>query len=251
MKIIHLSDLHFHKNNKDNKEALATLKNVNATYPDHYVVITGDIVDDGHEKQYENAFMALKPFKGRIFIAPGNHDFGVLGNLYSYERARRFDDMLSIPLEQGGTFLTENRPVVNIVGNGNDSVMLIALDTNLETEQPFDFACGEVGKFQLNALSNILDSPTIPGMKKILFFHHHPFILNDPFMELKDAKKLARVIYNKVDVVLFGHKHEMGKWVNRWGTKFILASDNSPGKNKAGEITIKNVVVKMKYVNLK
>ena len=30
--------------------------------------------------------------------------------------------------------------------------MFIALDTNLETVHPFDFACGEVGDFQLNAL---------------------------------------------------------------------------------------------------
>jgi hypothetical protein len=57
-------------------------------------------------------------------------------------------------------------------------------------------------------------------------------------MEMKDAAALARVVYGRVDVILFGHKHEMKQWENRWGTKYILASDNSPGKKYAKEITI-------------
>ena len=250
MKIIHLSDLHFHQSNQKNKKALKTLKLVNEKFPDHYLVVTGDIVDDGHEKQYDNAFKALKPFKGRIFIVPGNHDFGATGCFYSYEKAKLFDEKLSIPLGQGGTFASENKPVVNVVSEGNDSAMFIALDTNLETDHPFDFACGKIGKTQLSYLSSLLNTPTTPEVKKILFFHHHPFMRNDPFMELKDAKKLARRIYNKVDILLFGHKHEMGKWENRWGTKYILASDNSPGKGKVNRITIKDGVIKMNYATL-
>ncbi len=250
MKIIHLSDLHFHRNNKDNKKAIKTLKTVKTKYPDHYVVITGDIVDDGHEKQYENAFKELKQFEGRIFIAPGNHDFGAVGNFYSSEKAKRFDDFLSIPLSLGGTFLAENRPVVDIVNDGNESVMFIALDTNLETEHPFDFACGGVGDFQLNALEIILTSSTVSEMKKVLFFHHHPFILNDPFMELNDASKLARVVYNRVDAILFGHKHEIGIWKKRWGVKYIVASDNSPGKSKASKLTIESGDISAGYVDI-
>ncbi len=115
MRIIHLSDLHFHRNDKDNQKGLKTLKKVKTKYPDHYLVITGDIVDDGHEKQYENALNAFKPFKDRIFIAPGNHDFGAVGNFYSKGKAKRFDDMLSTPLNQDGTFFEENKPVVNVV----------------------------------------------------------------------------------------------------------------------------------------
>jgi 3',5'-cyclic AMP phosphodiesterase CpdA len=250
MKIIHLSDLHFHTSNKKNRKALETLKKVKEKFADHYIVVTGDIVDDGHVKQYDNAFKALKSFKGRIFIAPGNHDFGAVGNFYSLEKARLFDEKLSIPLGQGGTFVSENKPVVNVVQEGNDSAMFIALDTNLETNHPFDFACGKIGEKQLSDLSAILNNPTIPGMKKILFFHHHPFMRNDPFMELKDAKRLARLIYNKVDIVLFGHKHEMAKWENRWGVDYVLASDNSPGKAKVNRITIQDSVITMDYAPL-
>jgi 3',5'-cyclic AMP phosphodiesterase CpdA len=250
MKIVHLSDLHFHRDKKDNKKALTTLKNVQTKFPHHYVVISGDIVDDGHETQYENAFNALKQFEGRVFIAPGNHDFGALGNFYSKERAERFDDMLATPLKQGGTFSAENKPVVNVVRDGSDVVMFIALDTNLETEHPFDFACGEVGDTQLDALYRILENSAAPGMTKVLFFHHHPFVRNDPFMALTDAGKLARVVYNKVEVILFGHKHVMGKWEHCWDVRYILASDNSPGKSKAGEITIENGIIKVDYVDI-
>ncbi len=128
--------------------------------------------------------------------------------------------------------------------------MLIGLDTNLETNHPFDFACGEVGDTQLESLSYVMDTPMIPEMKKIVFFHHHPFTHRDPFMELTDASRLARVLYQKANVVLFGHKHEMAKWDNRWGVKWVLASDNSPGKHVVGEVTIENGKITTDYISI-
>jgi 3',5'-cyclic AMP phosphodiesterase CpdA len=247
MKIIHLSDLHFHQNPADNKQVMDTLAYVKAHYTEHIIVVTGDITDDGHEVQYENAYNALKPFLGRIFIVPGNHDFGAAGSFYSEERARRFDAMLSTPLQQGATFSGANVPVVNVV---ND-VMFIGVDTNLETVSPFDFACGEVGEIQLKALKELLNSPAISEMKRVLFFHHHPFMHSDPFMEMKDAPALARVVFGRVNLMMFGHKHVMGMWKDRWGIDWSLASDNSPGKAKAAEITIQNGVVgEPRYVNI-
>ena len=173
-----------------------------------------------------------------------------MGALYSQERAKRFYEKLSIPLKQGGTFFEENNPVVNVVKEEKDQIMFIAINTNLETDHAFDFACGEVGEKQLNSLNTILSSPIVPEMKRILFFHHHAFMHNNPFMELKDAAKLARIVYNRVDVILFGHKHWRGKWENMWGTKYIMASDNSPGKNKAAEVTIQKGIIKADYIDI-
>jgi len=242
MRFIHLSDLHFHRHEEDNLQALANLQYIKTHYPQHNLIVTGDITDDGHEEQFEQAFKALVPSQDRIFICPGNHDFGAAGNFYSQERAERFDQLLSIPLKQGGTFTGDQTPVVNILSETVDGVtlkiMLIALDTNLETEHPFDFACGEVGERQIGFLKTVLRDPFAKDYKKILFLHHHPFIHNDPFMELTDARLLMRAIYNLVDVVLFGHKHVMGIWPNTGGISYILASDNSPGKNVAREIVI-------------
>ena len=142
MKFIHLSDLHIHSSNDDNAKLIESLKYISDTYPEHKLIITGDITDDGAPRQYENAYELLKSFIGRIYICPGNHDFGAAGNFYSEERARHFDQSLAIPLDQGGTFKGDCTPVVNIVKDGSSTAMLIALDSNLETQSPFDFACG-------------------------------------------------------------------------------------------------------------
>lgn len=77
----------------------------------------------------------------------------------------------------------------------------------------------------------------------MLFFHHHPFIRNDPFMELKDAREMWAAIYMKVDVLLFGHRHVSEMWENKNGVTYILASDNSPGKDWAREITVEQGAV--------
>ena len=107
-----------------------------------------------------------------------------------------------------------------------------------ETVHPFDFSCGEVGEKQLNALENILGNPSTYDFKKILFFHHHPFMHNNPFMELNDAVDLFRMVYQKIDLMLFGHKHESIRWKNRNGIPHILAADNSPSKDYARSIGI-------------
>jgi len=251
MKLIHLSDLHYHKDKVNNREADKLLDTVRKEYPDHTLVITGDITDDGHPGQYQNALAALMPFKGKVFIVPGNHDFGAAGNFYSRQRALRFDAVLCDGLEQGGTFAGDNMPVVNVVGDGKDHLMIIALDTNLETTNPFDFACGEVGETQLSALDAILSDPLNAEMKKLVCFHHHPFIRHNPFMELRDARQLMRSLYRRVNLVLFGHRHVWQLWKNMNGIDWILASDNSPGKDCAREISLENGVLKVKDLSLK
>jgi 3',5'-cyclic AMP phosphodiesterase CpdA len=250
MKFIHISDLHFHRRKVDNKKVLATLTYIKHNYPSHNLIVTGDIVDDGHEKQFDQAYTALKPFKGKIYICPGNHDFGAAGNFYSRERAERFDRLLSESLNQGGTFTGDTAPVVNVLKDRSDQVMLIALDTNLETKHPFDFACGEVGEGQLAALDNILSNPASANFTKILFCHHHPFMHGNAFMELLDARELIRTIYNKVEVLLFGHKHASADWQNNNGIEYILAADNSPGKNYAREISVNNKKVTVKDIKI-
>lgn len=244
MKFLHLSDLHIHSHDNDNQEVKLLLDFIVEHYPEHQLIITGDIVDDGKIAQFRNAFDLLKRFVGKIFICPGNHDFGAVGNFYSYEKAKYFD-LLVEKLDQGGTFKGDSNPVVNILKGKDAQIMLIALDSNLETEHPFDFACGEIGESQLKGLNTILKTSN-SEMVKILFFHHHPFMVNHPFMEMKDAKELAKIVYGRVDLILFGHKHEMGEWKGRWGSQYILASDNSPGKQYVKEITVegKNISIR-------
>ncbi len=245
MKFIHLSDLHFRKNPKNNKAATAMFDYIREQYPDHNLIISGDIVDDGHEEQYKHAYNALQPFTGRLFICPGNHDFGAKGNLYYQECAERFDTCLSLALKQGGAFAGDNLPVLHHLKDGAQHILLIALDTNLETVSPFDFACGQVGTRQLRTLDTVLSDSGIADMLVIVFFHHHPFLHSDPFKKLLDARDLMRILYGRVHLVLFGHNHISRMWQNTLGIPYILAADDSPGRPIAREITIvrKTIIV--------
>ena len=234
MKFIHLSDLHFHGDPNENVQVTNMLTHIRVNYPAHYLIITGDITDDGDEQQYEQVYQALKPFcenQRRVFICPGNHDFGAKGNLYSLERAEKFDAMLSKPLKQGGTFAGDNMPVVNVLKENGVNVMLIALDTNLETPETFDAACGKVGETQLKALDAILSEKSGLGYTRILFFHHHPFIHLNPFMILKDAHELMGTVYERVDVVMFGHKHKSKLWDDIHGIRYVIAAGSTAEPN--------------------
>ncbi len=250
MKFIHLSDLHFRSQRQDNQAVLETLDTIQERYPEHNIIITGDIVDDGHEAQYREALTALRPFQGRIFICPGNHDYGVKGNFYSRERAERFDAWLSIPLQQGGTFAGDKSLLLHLLEENRQHVLLIALDTNIESSSLFDFACGRVGSTQLLALDRVLSDPDIAQMVVIVFFHHHPFLHTDRFKKLLDARELVRLLYGRVHVVLFGHQHVSNMWSDTLGIPYILASDNSPGKATAREITVVRQRISVQNVTL-
>jgi len=54
-KFLHISDLHIHRQEQKNADVARLLEFISETYPEHYLIITGDITDDGDKKQYENA----------------------------------------------------------------------------------------------------------------------------------------------------------------------------------------------------
>jgi 3',5'-cyclic AMP phosphodiesterase CpdA len=250
MHVIHLSDLHFRSRPEHNARAVTTLQYLQTAYPSHKLIITGDIVDDGHVAQYEHAYQALRPFLGRVFVCPGNHDFGREGNLYSRERAERFDQYLAQPLQQGGGFAGDKQPVLHWLHDAGQRILLVALDTNLETLSPFDFACGQVGPTQLTALNTLLSDPAIADAVVLVFFHHHPFLHGDRFRKLLDARELMRILAGRVHAVLFGHQHISKMWQDTLGIPYILASDDSPGRPFAREISIRQNTVTVQPIRI-
>lgn len=207
LNLIHISDLHFHKaGDPGNLIITDRLGKIKEEYPDHYIIISGDITDDGKVDQYENAQYWLKYFfdEEKLFIIPGNHDYGMMGLAYSQECSKRFDKYF------GGkhSFNPKKRAAVRYIEN----VMLIGLNTCNETVNIFDFACGSVGDEQLQHLSRIVNNPENKAFKKVLVFHHHLFVHTDPFVRLTDADRLVDIIRNKIDVVCFGHQHESASW---------------------------------------
>jgi len=61
------------------------------------------------------------------------------------------------------------------------------------------WAQGELGKKQLNRLSNILkDDDVVACKKRVIYLHHHPFDQR-PLHQLKDTNKLHDVLMNAVN----------------------------------------------------
>jgi len=44
---------------------------------------------------------------------------------------------------------------------------------------------------------------------------------------LEDAKALMRMVYGRVDVMMFGHKHKSDYWKNRCGIAHVIASGSA------------------------
>ena len=238
MNFIHISDLHFQSKHLNNVHRRALLDFIGFNYPNHKLIVTGDITNNGEFQEYSEAYDALKGFNGNIFICPGNHDYGIGGGGYSLHRAQRFDNILSEPLGQG-SFADGSDPVIYTTGDGPTKVMLIPLNTNLATESIHDLFCGEVGVSQLSFLNTVLADHIYDGHTKILFFHHHPFI-HSSIKKLKDADDLLATIKQKVNIVCFGHDHVSGMWKNHDNIDYFLAADKSPNPDRFREINITN-----------
>lgn len=209
-RLFHISDLHIHKNPADNSAVEKSIKLIAEKYQNHKIIITGDITDDGSALQMEEAKRILKPIADRIYLCAGNHDYGYLGLCYQEVALNRF---LSMTRDLGVCLYACKGIAFKIDVDAN--LMLISADSNRQSDKYFglnDFACGEFGASQLACLSNLLAMPQYRGYNKILFFHHHPIYHTDPTMRLLDADKLIDVIRQKVEVILFGHKHEMASW---------------------------------------
>jgi predicted MPP superfamily phosphohydrolase len=236
IRFLHLSDLHFHSDPARNAAVAALLQSIAADYPDHHLLITGDITDDGGEAQCENACAALLPFRGRVWLVPGNHDYGPFGNFYDETCARRFDRFLATPFDLP-SFAEGDVPSVKVLETPADKVLLIGLNSNLRTMDPFDFACGEIGESQRARLAQILSNSRHQSRLKIVYLHHHPFYHN-PFFRLLDSEAFLRVVFNRADVLAFGHKHVAGLWQGAPGVPWIVAAEDSPGRATVREISL-------------
>lgn len=207
--IAHVSDLHFHTDQDDNRDAIALLKKVKSAFNNadgmHQLLVTGDIVDDGDIEQFGNATAALKPFMDHLLVAPGNHDYGYAGNIYSDDSAQLFDNSFLPTIGVSDKFALK-QPVTHLLDDGAGTQLLtVGLNSVLETENPLDFARGAIGKQQLSQLNDILSKAVYENIPKLVYLHHRPQKCSW-FLELVDAEDLMAVInQNNVSIMAFGH----------------------------------------------
>ena len=199
-KILHISDLH--------DRSGIQLRYIADHYPTHQIIVTGDITDNGTVMQYESATQLIREFGDRLFVVPGNHDYG---NVFdSKVKAERFDDYFLT------TYNKDNE--MTHVWNLPDC-LFIGLNSNPRTWGYWgDMARGKLGRGQRQDLQNML---TIHSKPIIIALHHH---LKDPratspwkrlvhmltkeLVELSDSRKVCRIIENHKNViVLHGHRH--------------------------------------------
>ena len=252
IRIAHVSDLHFHIATAENKEALSLLGRVKKAYPfdsgSDYLLVTGDITDDGDKFQYAKAFSALKPFGTNLLLTPGNHDYGPLGNLYFEESAKAFDKLLS-KLSIKHRYFEKEIAADVLDDKKGTQVLAVGVNSVVNSEIPFDFARGEIGDGQLNALQAILSDPTYADMFKLVYLHHRPQRCNDWFMELVDSEDFMAVLnQNGVDVVAFGHTggsmreneppqaRVVKVFVRKFGVKYLLNGNTSVDAQKFNEM---------------
>jgi len=212
--LLHISDLH-----GVNPFPLAQPQWVQHT------IITGDMADNGDLSEYETiALWYNAQPAGSVSILPGNHDVCKGGNIYDDRCVMRWKKTFGDDFFMGKKMPLTKGLKDEVLSHGGYPIHIVQLNSVAMTVSPFDFAQGEIGTAQLNALDVALTMAQDAGAYIILALHHHPFIHGETTMRLIDSSKLLSIVHGRVNLMLFGHQHIADHWVNRWGIPHILAA---------------------------
>lgn len=185
-KIVHISDLHFGRENPQLIPLL--LEDINFLNPD-LVVISGDFTQRATKKQFiaANKFISSIPYK--LLCVPGNHDISLF-NLWrrfacTYHRYHKYIyPFLSVSLQE---------PHLMILG--------------INSTTPFK---GKNGYISPNDLSQIKSffAKALPGTTKILIMHHNLIRIAGSHTPIANNESVIfQLLQAKVDIVLSGHLH--------------------------------------------
>jgi len=245
MEFIHISDLHINDDNEYNNSIHTKLIRLNNLYPDAKFIISGDITNNGNENEYKTMENIFNFIKYKILIVAGNHDYGALGNFYQSDHEKHYRDYCS-------------KYKTHLI-NDNEKILVMGLDSNLRTIDPFDFACGEIGETQLIFLNDYINNEKYKDYKKIVYLHHHPFMHTDKTMKLYDSNALMPMIAKNINCLLFGHKHVQELWngdintdgsYSNYGIKVIHSAGKITKETKYLYIKIENNNLEYKYIDI-
>ncbi len=213
LELIHVSDLHFGKSRKQNKRALRLLGKIQTQFDfsgeqQRYLLVTGDSTHHGRRGEYQLAAQALAPFTGRIFLTPGNHDYGSLGGtIFSRRKARYFDVPFAARLGFHHPFLPK-RVFTQLLTSGSGQNRLLMIGLNSCTFKDLeDFSRGKIGSAQRAELTQVLQTSD-PQIPKLVFLHHIPDreAVWQTIMSLEDWEDLMAIVSGKIEMMAFGHQ---------------------------------------------
>ncbi|OAG28036.1 metallophosphoesterase family protein [Thermodesulfatator autotrophicus] len=204
LKIAHISDLHVSGHNymKPWGENLITL--LEDMGPD-YVIVTGDLTDDGYLYEYELAHYFLQKIKFTTFVVPGNHDARNEGyQLFEEFFGTRFPSF------------------------ENEKIVLLGIDS---TEPDIDD--GHVGRENYPLIKEKLG----PSQKfKIMCLHHHllpiPYTGRERNIPVDAGDVLKICIEERVNCVLSGHKHY--PWIWKLENTFFITAGTATSRRLKG-----------------
>jgi 3',5'-cyclic-AMP phosphodiesterase len=178
--------------NRHLSEAIAHLHALDRR-PD-LVVVSGDLVDEGHPDEYAHAAALLAALHIPYRVMPGNHD-----ERGALRAAFVAHDYLSA--EGSMHFCLDDHPV-----------RIIALDTTVPGRHH-----GHIDANGLDWLRSVLEADT--AKPTVVFMHHPPFVSGISYLDayrLIDEKPLAQVIgaFDNIHAVLCGHVHRT--MLRRW-----------------------------------
>jgi 3',5'-cyclic-AMP phosphodiesterase len=165
------------------------------------VLLTGDLVDEGHPDEYAMALELLSELGIPYLVIPGNHD--------NREELRAAFSSHS--------YLPRHGPLHYCIND--HAIRIVALDTCTPGVHH-----GELDSLGLEWLKNILSENTLTPT--LLIMHHPPFVSGIPYLDkyryLKDDG-LGAVLrsFSNIEAVLCGHVHRA--IVRRWAGTIVVA----------------------------
>lgn len=190
LRFIQISDIHLFSDKESSLTGVNTHESFTAVIEllknekIDFIILSGDLSQDGSEGSYLRIAELLKDFNVPIYHVPGNHDdVKVMSHVYPRDS----------------------------ISNHKHIVLkdwhLILLNSQIP-----DHVEGLLDQSQLNYMQHCLQA--YPEHHAVVLFHHHPVVINCHWLDkigVKNADEFWDVVshYPKVKSVFFGHIHQV------------------------------------------
>jgi predicted phosphodiesterase len=214
-KIFHITDTHLYGTTTPSSEKLLYSLYQAAMANADFVIITGDLTDDGLMNSFNFVRLILRQSRVPTFVCPGNHDRDATSDTYSFY-------ISTFGADYYAAYVTPD-------------IFLVLANTHRDER---------INTTQMEWIRR--DMAVSTAQVKILAFHHPLYYVEDPptyFLDVGEAKGLLNITQTyHVDVVLNGHLHnDRVDYINgtRWiqtttdgGSAWELPTD--PGTHRNG-----------------